>query len=621
MFYLLNSSVVIERFHIIFVAHNSLQIIEIKVTITSASFMKIPRIHRLSCLNQNQQNFLPVEVAFRKKSEMLRYLEQLEAEESPICSNKKPLVVKRYDAANEQYILYINFNLTNAYGATSDTLKCCYSQIIRVTENKIRYLRCKNFQQNFIVPMNIKYMLVECRKSSYNSLVYQEGLFFIYNREDRSKYSRMNIGDNTFPNLMAILTGFNLTDTQKVCQPHLSWGLSNCSTLFKTLRQQGFTTAFAEDECDINTFNFGKAGFRHEPTDYYQRPLLLAMEDRLMYLKRYGSRFCVGHKRYAEYIYDFGLEFAERYLGKTIFGLFWINSVSHNSWRGPLAIEERILGYLQELHTKRILEHNVVVFFSDHGSRWGYLRNRKSGFIEERLPMFFIWLPKWFKKCYPEAGAALKQNKHRLTSPYDFHATLKHLSVLAQGKGFSTLQKMPAPQGCVTCQSLLKSIPVDRSCSQAGIEDYWCTCTPFYSVDTKSYQVREISETLIHHINTFLKLKNFTNLCRELTLKTVEAANIKMNIKSVNHTDYKRTTYRITFTVYPSDAKFDASYHLNYETKGTEINIETISRLNSYAKDSQCVNDVIAKKFCICSDSIGTADGNFPVNKTLLYSH
>uniref|UniRef100_A0A1B0AG14 Sulfatase N-terminal domain-containing protein n=1 Tax=Glossina pallidipes TaxID=7398 RepID=A0A1B0AG14_GLOPL len=511
-------------------------------------------------------------------------------------------------------------------------------------------------------------MLIECRKSSHNSLIYQEGLFFIYSREDRSKYSRKGvknstrkfgillfgidsvsqfnarrtmprvvrymearnwyelsgynkIGDNTFPNLMAILTGFNLSDTQKICQPRLSWGLSNCSTLFKTLRQQGFTTAFAEDECGINTFNFGKAGFRHEPTDYYQRPLLLALEDRLMYQKHYGSRFCISQKRYAEYIYDFGLEFAERHLGKTIFGLFWINSVSHNSWHGPLAIQERILGYLQELHAKRIFEHNVVVFFSDHGSRWGYLRNRKSGFIEERLPMFFMWLPKWFKKCYPEADAALRQNKHRLTSPYDFHATLKHLSVLAQGKSPTTLQTLPAPQGCLTCQSLLKSIPEDRSCSQAGIEDYWCTCTPFYSVDTKSYQVREISKTLIHHINTFLKVKNITNLCRKLTLKTVEAANIKMNIKSGNHTDYERTTYRITFTVYPSDAKFDASYHLNYETKGPEINVETISRLNSYAKDSQCVKDVIAKKFCICSDSIRTADGNVPVNKTLLYSH
>uniref|UniRef100_A0A1A9WFK3 Uncharacterized protein n=1 Tax=Glossina brevipalpis TaxID=37001 RepID=A0A1A9WFK3_9MUSC len=577
-------------------------------------------------------------------------VEKLETEELPTCSNRKPLVVKQYDTANEQYFLYINFSLTSSYGVTNDSFNCCYSQIIRVTEDKVRYLMCKNFQQNFVVPKNIKYMLIECRKSARNSLVYQDGLFFIFNHKNRTKYSRKDqkntlrkfgillfgidsvshfnarrtmprvvkymqthnwyelsgynkIGENTFPNLMAVLTGFNLTDVQNICKPRLPWGLNNCSTLFKTLRRQRFLTAFAEDECSINTFNYDKAGFRREPTDYYQRPLLLALEDRLMYKNHYGNRFCIGQKRYVEYIYDFGLEFAERFLGQTIFGLFWINSVSHNSWHGPLSIEQRMLDYLDELNAKHILEHNVVVFFSDHGSRWGHLRNRKGGFIEERLPMFFMWLPKWFQNYYPEAVIALKQNKHRLTSPYDFHATLKHLSVLAQGKNFSACHWPSPPQGCLTCQSFLKVIPEDRSCSHAGIEDYWCTCTPYYSIDTQSDRVRKISETLIHHINAFLKEKNVTNLCAQLTLKTVKAANIKMNIND-NRIGKERTTYRITFIVNPNDAKFDGSYHLNHQTKRSEVNVETISRLNSYAKDSQCVKDAVVKKLCICLDNV-----------------
>lgn len=101
----------------------------------------------------------------------------------------------------EQQATHSNVVIRKSYASlkTKSGIICIKSNRfnIRKTSAICRYLRCKNFEQDFVVPSNIKYMLIECRKSSHNSLIYQEGFFFIYSREDRSKYSRMDVKNST----------------------------------------------------------------------------------------------------------------------------------------------------------------------------------------------------------------------------------------------------------------------------------------------------------------------------------------------------------------------------------------------------------------------------------------
>lgn len=69
------------------------------------------------------------------------------------------------------------------------------------------------------------------------------------------------------------------------------------------------------------------------------------------------------------------------------------------------------------------LSNTVVVFMSDHGMRWGNIRNTYQGQLEERLPFVVMVLPKQFRQQYSEALQNLKTNVRRLTTPFDLHET------------------------------------------------------------------------------------------------------------------------------------------------------------------------------------------------------
>jgi len=94
------------------------------------------------------------------------------------------------------------------------------------------------------------------------------------------------IGDNTFPNLMAILTGQMPQQAYSRCKPTVAYKLDNCPFLWYNFRNAGYVTAYGEDETVLNTFNYLKVGFVEPPTDYYLRPYMLASERLLKVKKR-----------------------------------------------------------------------------------------------------------------------------------------------------------------------------------------------------------------------------------------------------------------------------------------------------------------------------------------------
>lgn len=97
-------------------------------------------------------------------------------------------------------------------------------------------------------------------------------------------YNKM--GDNTFPNLMAILTGQNQEQAYTICKPNVPTMLDRCPFLWQNFRDAGYATGYGEDETSLNTFNYLKMGFFRPPTDYYLRPYMLACEKLLKVKKR-----------------------------------------------------------------------------------------------------------------------------------------------------------------------------------------------------------------------------------------------------------------------------------------------------------------------------------------------
>lgn len=395
---------------------------------------------------------------------------------------------------------------------------------------------------------------------------------------------------------MAILAGYNFSTTEKECEPYKTLGkLEKCPLIWSDFRERGYTTAYGEDETWMSTFNYLKAGFVKPPTDYYLRQYMLAAEANL-YIKRkfWFQTFCLGYKHSVDHIYDYAMDFAAHYKSDPSFGLFWTNTFSHNDFNGPSSMDLKIKNYLEELESRGVLNESMVVFFSDHGIRFGAVRQLVTGWLEERLPFIFIWLPEWFRNEHPEFVQALKINRNRLTSPYDLHMTLKHVLELSQPN-----RRYSVAKSCPKCQSLFKEIPYNRSCEDAAIDAHWCTCTSYKSSDKNDKIVEPATQFVIEHINRQLQNYSYNSgrhrLCAELKLKSIT------NSRKAEYTNSNDPydDYIISFEVSPKGS-FESTVRYKLLKKSFEIT-GSVSRLDSYAPYSKCINIDHLRKYCHCT--------------------
>lgn len=174
--------------------------------------------------------------------------------------------------------------------------------------------------------------------------------------------------DNTYPNIMAILTGYNLSLAENVCQPSEVGKLDECPFIWKDFRENGYVTSYGEDEPSISTFNGrSKKGFFKPPTDYYMRPYLVAAEEFLPIKLKGRLNFCLGSRESAAFIYEYAIDFATLFKDDPSFGLYWSNSFSHQDISDPSSMDEKMNDYVRTMEERGILNESMVVLFSDHG--------------------------------------------------------------------------------------------------------------------------------------------------------------------------------------------------------------------------------------------------------------
>ncbi|EDV91117.1 GH17274 [Drosophila grimshawi] len=552
------------------------------------------------------------------------------------CDRSKVLLSVDYDDRIGRYKFHIN----------DTNIKCCYRKVQRNgkgarADNDYKLASCEYFEQDSLVPQDVDAAVTECRRLKEKSLLQHAAFGFVQPKEQLmnnsfandslesesfesrpsvllwgiDSMSRMNfertmplmfkylreenwfelrgynkMGDNTFPNLMALLTGFNSTRSYSVCRPTAVGGMDACPLMWKDYKKHGYVTAYAEDWGKFATFNYNKKGFAKPPTDYYPRPLMLAAEKELKKVVVSNIPYCLGHRHYAEYIYDFAIQFTKVYRNQSTFGMFWTNSFSHNNFMLPSSMDTKMLEYMRTLSESGVLEKSIVIFFSDHGMRFGPLRRLDSGFLEERMPIIYIWLPQWFKDKYPVFVHNLHSNRNRLTSPYDIYATLKHILQLE-----TPLAELPRPEGCPSCHSLFHEVAETRDCNDTGISAHWCTCHTFKYNSKSDNHIKEVAQQLIDATNDYLKSNNLTKLCQTLKLSNIESVQRK-----IGHEVKEYESYLIRYEAEPENAIFEASASWHNNTRKMSIHVPDISRLDSYRKISECIEDNIAKKFCIC---------------------
>ncbi|XP_057658908.1 uncharacterized protein LOC130895562 [Diorhabda carinulata] len=416
------------------------------------------------------------------------------------------------------------------------------------------------------------------------------------------------VEDNTFPNLIAVLAGvrFSLQENDGLqnCSPYRTEKLENCNFIWKTFKENNYSTAYAEDTPTIGTFNFNKAGFKQPPTDYYFRPYFLTANDlpaKYMCLRAH----CTGPEKTGVRMQNLVTDFLDTINGKTPgFGLFWMNAFSHEDVNCPSSMDEDFERYFKKLYSNNYLDNTVMIFFSDHGFRFGKIRLTENGWLEERLPFFYIWIPRRLRKLYPEKYRNLLSNTDKLTSPYDVYMSLQ--DVLSQNNPNYVISQ---PEGCPKCQSLFKPVSPERTCKDAGIPEHYCSCSNYVKIDKSLPIVEVLANFFIDQLNKLIQSYGYlSNKCAIYRLEKIS------NVKELILEQDVEINYLISIVTRP-EAHFEATIKVNFFGSDFEMSLNEINRLDRYAPTSYCVKNSPVQIYCYCSSLIKKITNIFCNNK------
>lgn len=437
------------------------------------------------------------------------------------------------------------------------------------------------------------------------------------------------VGDNTYPNLVALLTG--LEAYRQVPHPGPTGDTFDGTPLvWKDFHEAGYRTLFAEDFPRFGLFNYLARGFERPPTDLYLRPFWLAVED--SFLLRSSSSLCFGnvvkHQLQMEYLRRFLVQ--SRNMSLPYFAFSFLVEISHEYMQQVAAADDDFVSFLSELLTDGHLDNTFLFFFSDHGHRFDSIRETFVGRIEERLPFFALRPPSKSDWLDPDVDLdpikSFQSNSGRLTSPYDTYETLR--DILSLGRNGSQTDKRISDFGI----SLFRTIPANRTCEQAGVPSQYCSCDSETPLDLSDPVVAKSALALVEKVNQLLVdgLGEHSQRCarlhmhrihdaRELTASQAppsaksgpnmdvasssSAANIAattaIDTASLANATSGVRRLRVTVEVDPSAAMFDGTL-LVYGDMDIRV-LEDISRINRYGNQSACIEHEILRKYCYCA--------------------
>lgn len=566
------------------------------------------------------------------------------SKESPFnCSNKNPLI------ESNQTSIYLVPEALEFYNATSESdLDCCYTPFWRKevpvgtvdtgADNKIEYSKkCTPFFKS----ANIydEYVRVICKSDDVE--VYKDFHAFIVPKKINSNHiiepkpqgpsvlivgvdavSRLNfyrqmpktlkklndfkaiefvgynkVADNTFPNLVPVFSGYSVEEIEKLCWTDNSV-FDDCPWIWKNYSDAGFNTGYGEDACWMGVFNYLKNGFSQPPVDYYTRTYIKKNEDEIGHSKLLNAKYCVGSRFATQILYEYAYKFCSNLTlsNKKYWGFYWGSSLTHDYLNFVPDADDIYVNFLDKIKADGVLENTVVFFMSDHGIRWGGIRETYQGRVEERLPFLYLLLPEWFKEEYNTGVMNALRNRHMLTTPFDVHETMMDLLDLGNVKQ-EALQRRARELNGKRGISLFLPMPKDRTCESAGIPEEWCTCHQSKNISVLDEKVERAAQTVVTHINDML----FQYIqCAHLSLKEVLSARSETpsDVVKTNSRD-QYTDYIVNIMTQPGDAKFEAT--VRHRSESNSLNVQGyISRINAYGSQSKCILDYRLRLYCYC---------------------
>ncbi|BHF67499.1 hypothetical protein SprV_0301052600 [Sparganum proliferum] len=416
----------------------------------------------------------------------------------------------------------------------------------------------------------------------------------------------------------------------------------------------GYATHYIEDTTNYGTFQYRLQGFgsRQTPVNSYGRPCLVAAaQDEARYGKRLG---CTASTPTHKILLESMREFFHANAGLPRFSLTFLSEMIHEDPSQARLVDADLHELLQQIEeddadwearrgqktgVPRLFANTLLVLFSDHGPRMGKARLSLQGKLEERLPLLAVLLPRRLVKAWPDALTAVRSNADRLCSPFDLHASLRHL--LAR----QLLLTAPTSRG----RSLFAPLPANRTCREIGAAEHWCACVNWVPVrPTPSAAsavvfgpragaviwpaaVRQAAQALVTTLNDATRVLVSESRGQGVGAATpvrliisAEFAQISEDVvrfRNSNDRDGRmpnlasedppdsvarksRLAVRIHLLLEPADAHFEALLHTTQEASSYKVqSLEDIRRLDEYERHAKCLDSQRwskARQLCIC---------------------
>ncbi|ULT89594.1 hypothetical protein L3Y34_008192 [Caenorhabditis briggsae] len=422
----------------------------------------------------------------------------------------------------------------------------------------------------------------------------------------------MKIHDNTYGNLLAILTGKRGVSVQEFkAEMNESWHIAfdEYDFVWKTFSENGYATLFSEDRPDIGTFTYKNLlrGFLQQPTDHYLRPFWISAFWSL--ISRRSAASCYDNKPQHKIQLEYIEKFLEKYEKKRKFAFWWSQDMSH----GFLNLIGRTDDDFEEFFKKneKRLEDSVVIVFSDHGHRYDKIRETVIGRIESRMPFHSIKIPDAVTKKYPFIIQNLIANSKLMTTQFDVNDSLRKI---ASGRIGETITRTDLKRS----YSYFDPFPKRTGCFEAGIPSDFCPC--FSEIEIPKTEALEAAGELMIIVNELLENTEQTEeyeqdskelkeyMCTPMEFNNIEYSSVRLPMLSVvndiKSVDTPLQSFSLQYHIVvrakpPSNALIESTLEHNLKTD-TWSSLGEIERNNKYGNTSFCVNDRILKKICHC---------------------
>lgn len=344
--------------------------------------------------------------------------------------------------------------------------------------------------------------------------------------------------------------------------------------------------------------------------------------------KRAGmEQRCVGPHMTHVYGFDYISNFTSLYSGANQWIYAHFEAGHEATGRHAETIDLDLRNFFRDYLRRFSAEYEIVIMtLADHGMRFGDWFKDVRGYQEHKLPAFFLTATRSYLDSLPGSYEMLSHNSRELMSKKDIRRTLLFLSEYP-----AQSVEVPPDSHAASYNILLEPIPDNRTCQDAGIPVWYCSCLNFQDIELGPWNaelediLRLVVDLSVSTMNSevyAVKGKNKAFACQQLQAGEilnaygVQASPYEEILKVVFSVKNSATaSFTATFTLSPypmgvgkkwqlSMWKYDLPVPVMYRGVKSYLNLILLSRVDKYEGpcESACIKLGVKAEFCFCRD-------------------